>query len=189
MFAGTRRRPRASRGLEQRARESIQSHGCVIVPPLEKRRRPGRVSCIRLDTSRAIERSLTEWTEQIDGATRSFARVPWHASKIEKLHQRNRQIDLAIFSARAIAKRIVVILSFAAASIPLWPANPRQSLLRTGFTSARLSGFIAARLFFSIADARVRTVRLISFATRYGEGTSAERIAFPATEKLHLRVN
>jgi len=35
----------------------------------------------------------------------------------------------------AIANQIVVILSFAAASISLWPANLLQSLLRTGFTS------------------------------------------------------
>lgn len=37
--------------------------------------------------------------------------------------------------AHAIAYQIVVILSFAAASISLWPANLLQSLLRTGFTS------------------------------------------------------
>jgi len=70
--------------------------------------------------------------------------------------------------------------------------SPKR-LLRTGFTSARLSGFIAARLFFSIADARVRTVRLISFATRYGarhvRRTDRVSRAVPATEKLHLRVN
>lgn len=55
--------------------------------------------------------------------------------------------------AHAIANQIVIILSFAATSIPLWPANLLQSLLRTGFASVLLSGFIAARLFFTIADA------------------------------------
>jgi len=176
MFAGTKQRPRGN--VEMLTACAAHRHGFFVRALafsscyLSKWRTPCRVSCICLDVSRVVQRSeptasVWEIPNGIDGADRwNDAIACPGTSKIEKrfIGETGKSIWRIFGASRAIAKRIVVILSFAAASIPLWPTN--LLLLRTGFTSARLSGFIAARLFFSIADARVRTVRLISFALR-----------------------
>lgn len=70
---------------------------------------------------------------------------------------------------RAIANQIVIILSFAETSIPLWPAN----LLFKAFYEPVLlqySCLVLLRLaYFSVS--RTRIVRLISFMTRRGKST------------------
>lgn len=67
----------------------------------------------------------------------------------------------------AIANQIVVILSFAAASISLWPANLLQSLLRTGFTSVPGVQFYCSSPIFSVSRTRASANCTSNFASSW----------------------